>query len=160
MKNIRFRLLVAVVLANLFAVVLAQEKSHAIYPEGGDARQEIQTAIAKADREHKRVILDFGGNWCGDCRALDRYFHQDPNAALLKANFVLVDINIGRFDKNVALAEKYGVPLKRGVPALAVLDHKGSVLYSQKNGEFESMRSMDPGSVTQFLQRWSKAPRP
>jgi hypothetical protein len=44
--------------------------------------------------------------------------------------------------------------LKRGVPALAVLDAHGHLLYSQKDGEFESMRRMDPGSVTEFLNKW------
>ncbi len=67
---------------------------------------------------------------------------------------MLVDINIGRMDQNVDLAKKYGVPLEKGVPALAVLDAQGHVLYSQKKGEFEAMRSMDPASVTTFLNRW------
>jgi len=43
------------------------------------------------------------------------------------------------------------------VPALAVLDSDGRLLYSQKNGEFESMRSTDPRSVTAFLRKWAPA---
>ena len=43
-------------------------------------------------------------------------------------------------DANLDLAGKYGVPLKKGVPALAVLSEHGALLYSQKNGEFEAMR--------------------
>jgi thiol:disulfide interchange protein len=100
------------------------------------------------------LLLDFGGNWCGDCQVLDIYFHQPPNRAILDKNYVLVDIDIGRMDKNVDVAEKYDVPLKRGVPALAVLDSHGRLLYSQKNGEFEAMRSMNPQSVTEFLNKW------
>jgi thioredoxin 1 len=46
------------------------------------------------------------------------------------------------------------VPLKKGVPALAVLDANGNVLFSQRSGEFESMRGMDPASVTAFLNQW------
>lgn len=125
-----------------------------IYDENANARTEIQGALATAAREHKRVILDFGGNWCGDCQVLDIYFHRSPNDALLNANYVLVDIDIGHMDKNVDLADKYDVPLRRGVPALAVLDAHGHVLYSQKNGEFEAMRRMNPESVTDFLEKW------
>jgi thioredoxin 1 len=58
---------------------------------------------------------------------------------------------------NTDLAEKYQVPLKRGVPGLAVLDAHGKLLYSQKNGEFEAMRKMDPASVTEFLNKWKPA---
>ena len=41
-----------------------------------------------------------------------------------------------------------------GVPALAVLDASGKVLYSQQSGEFGDMRYMPPASVTEFLHRW------
>ena len=128
-----------------------------IYPPAAGAPSEVEHALMMARREHKRVILDFGGNWCPDCKVLDYYFHQAPNANLLARNFVLVDVNIGRFDKNVDLAKKYGVPLHKGVPALAVLNAHGRVLYSQKNGEFEDMRHMSPESVTAFLTAWKPA---
>ena len=156
MKTIRFngRRGFAIGLAALGATALYAQQAHVIYPEKADAKAEIQTALDKAASQHKRVILDFGGNWCGDCRSLDTYFHKEPNASLLKGSFILVDVNIGRFDQNLDVADKYEVPLKKGVPALAVLDDKGNVLYSQKNGEFEAMRRMDPNSVTKFLQQW------
>ena len=69
-------------------------------------------------------------------------------------NYELVDVNIGEYDRNLALAERFGIPLKRGVPAVAVLDGHGKLLYSQKQGEFEAMRRVDPAAVTQFLMRW------
>ena len=125
-----------------------------IYPDAAAAPADIKAALAKADREHKRVILDFGGNWCGDCKALASYFHKAPNDDLLKNNFVLVEVNIGKFDQNLDIAKKYEVPLKLGVPALAVLDAKGNILLSQKHGEFESMRSLDPSALTKFLEQW------
>ncbi len=150
-----------VVLALLAALLLpsgalAQQQFHPrhIYNENADAKAEIREALSTAAQEHKRVILDFGGNWCGDCQVLDIYFHQQPNAQLLAASFILVDIDIGRYDHNVDLADKYQVPLKRGVPALAVLGSDGRLLYSQKTGEFEDMRHMDPSSVTSFLDQW------
>ena len=55
-------------------------------------------------------------------------------------------------DENVELARKFGVPLK-GVPALAVLDSHGKVLYSQSK-EFSDMRYMESSSVTDFLNKW------
>lgn len=125
-----------------------------LYSDTADAHQEIHDALAQAAREHKRVLLDFGGNWCGDCKVLDIYFHREPNADLLAKNFVLVDINVGRYDKNLDLAQKYDIPLQKGVPALAVLDAHGHLVYSQRQGEFEAMGRMDPNSVTEFLERW------
>jgi thioredoxin 1 len=125
-----------------------------IYPNTPDAKPEIQQALATAKAEHKRVILDFGGNWCGDCKALNIYFHQPPNDQLLAQNFVLVDVNIGRYDMNLDVAEKYGIPLKKGVPALAVIAPDGKLLHAQSTGEFENMRNMEASSVTDFLNEW------
>jgi thioredoxin 1 len=141
----------------LFSALLAAPafpQARYIYNENADAHAEVRDALARAAQQHKRIILDFGGNWCGDCQVLDIYFHQEPNAALLADNYILVDIDIGHMDRNVDIAQRYNVPLQKGVPALAVLDGHGRLLYSQTNGEFEKMRHMDPGSVTDFLERW------
>ena len=128
-------------------------KKH-LYSADADPKADIAAALKEAHLEHKRVILDFGGDWCGDCQVLDIYLHQEPNIKLFQKNFVLVHVDIGHFDKNVDITERYGVPLKKGVPALAVLDANGKVLYAQKSAEFGDMRYMQPTSVTEFLNRW------
>ena len=118
-----------------------------IYPDPSVAKSEIQAALTRAKAQHKRVILDFGGNWCGDCKVLDIYFH-DHNKSLLNANFELVDMNIGRYDANQDIADRYGIPLKRGVPALVVLSPEGKVLLAQTHGEFENMRHLQSSDLT------------
>lgn len=125
-----------------------------IYPAPEQAKADLARALKTAAATHKRVLLDFGGNWCPDCQVLDIYFHDPHNKTILDANFVLVHINVGRFDANLDLAEKYDVPLHKGVPALAVLSETGKLLYSQKNGQFEAMHAMESSSVTQFLAHW------
>jgi thioredoxin 1 len=128
-----------------------------IYPPPEQAGAEIAAAVRSAAVSHKRVILDFGGNWCTDCHVLDLYFHDATNSPLLAANYILVHVNIERRDANLDIAAHYQVPLTKGVPAIAVLDGHGKLLYSQKTGEFEAMRYMASGAVTDFLIRW-KAP--
>jgi thiol:disulfide interchange protein len=100
------------------------------------------------------VILDFGADWCADCHVLDIYFHDQTNRPILDSNYVLIHINIGNKDENLNLAARYQVPIDTGVPALAVLDEHGKLLYSQKTGEFRSMRRMESSSVTAFLVQW------
>ena len=128
-----------------------------IYSVTADPNQDIVAALALAKKEHKRVILDFGGDWCGDCQVLDLYFHQAPNSDLLEKNFVVVHIYIGedgQMNQHLDVAERYEVPISKGVPALAVLDADGKLVYAQRSGEFEAMRRMDPASVSDFLNRW------
>jgi len=151
MKTLRFAAL-AWLLA--FSAGAARSADRNIYPPPAQARADLAKALHTAAVEHKRVLLDFGGNWCGDCQVLDIYFHDPQNLPILEKNFVLVDVNVGRFDANLDLAKKYNIPLEKGVPALAVLSSTGRLLYSQKGGEFEAMRSMQSSSVTQFLVEW------
>jgi thioredoxin 1 len=143
----------ALILAAGFALPANRE----IYPAPSQAKLDLAAALRTAAETHKRVLIDFGGNWCGDCQVLDLYFHDPKNLPILDANFVMVHVNVGHMDENVDIAEKYDVPLKRGVPALAVLNENGKLLYSQKQGEFEAMRRMDPASVTAFLVQWRPA---
>jgi thiol:disulfide interchange protein len=128
-------------------------KKH-LYSAEADPKADINSALKQATAEHKRVILDFGGDWCGDCQVLDIYFHQSPNVELLDKDFILVHVDVGHFDKNLDITSKYNVPIDKGVPALAVLDADGKLLYSQQAAEFGDMRYMYPTSVTDFLNRW------
>ena len=125
-----------------------------IYPSPSEAKADIAAAIAVAARDHKRVLLDFGGNWCSDCHVLDATFHYPEVARLLKPNFEVVHINIGEYDQNLDLAAQYEIPLKRGVPELAVLDAKGNLLVSQKNADFENTSKIGLKDVENFLGRW------
>jgi Thioredoxin-like len=126
-----------------------------LYPAPEVARSEIAAALRRAASDHKRVILVFGGNWCYDCHVLDAAFHSKDIAPLVRANFHVVHVNVGEMDKNLDLAAKYEVPLNKGVPALAVLDSDGKVLYSQKQGEFENSVRIGPADVVAFLEKWA-----
>ena len=108
-----------------------------LYSETADPHADIAAAEARARREHKHILLDFGGNWCGDCQLLDYYYQQAPNVQLLAHHYVVVHIDIGHIDKNLDVAAKYHVPIDHGVPGLAVLDANDHVLYAQQAKEFE-----------------------
>ena len=128
-----------------------------LYNVKANAKKEIAEAIVAAKKDHKRIILVFGGNWCYDCHVLDNCFHQPDVAPVVVKNFHVLHIDIGaeaEENKNQDLIVKYKVPIDKGVPALAVLDSDGSLLYSQQNGEFESARSLDPDDVITFLDKW------
>ena len=125
-----------------------------IYPEISEAQADVDAGLRQAAKEHKRVLLIFGGDWCGDCQVLDINLHDSTNADLLATKFVVVHVNVGHMDQNVELAQKYGVPLNKGVPAVSVIDTHGKVIHAQATGEFSRMRHMDPRSVNQFLNEW------
>ncbi len=128
--------------------------SEPVYDEKVDAGKAIAAAVVDASRAGKRVILVFGANWCFDCRTLDAQMHKGELDSLIEKNFVVVKVAVGRMDKNLEVAELYGVPVKNGIPALAVLDGKGKLLYAQDQGQFANARHMSHQSIKAFFERW------
>ncbi len=125
-----------------------------LYPTDADAKQEINDALKQATVEKKRVMLTFGGNWCYDCHVLDRALHEGEAGKIVKESFLLVHVDIGEGDKNLDLIKLYKIPLDKGVPAVAILDRDGKLLYSSGEGEFEAARKMMKKDLVSFLRRW------
>jgi thioredoxin 1 len=125
-----------------------------LYPPPEEAQAEISSALAAAAKDHKRVLLVFGGNWCYDCHVLDATFRSKDFAPIVNANYHVLHINVGNYDANLDLADKYQIPLKKGVPSLAILDPDGKLVVSQKQGEFESTVRIGPEDVLEFLKKW------
>jgi thioredoxin 1 len=123
-----------------------------LYREDANASKEIQAARLSAQKQNKRVLLVFGANWCIDCHILDRAFHQPRVAPLLEGNFVVVHVDVGQYDKNLSLARQYHVDLGKGVPSVAVIDAKNSLLTS--SSEFEKAHLLTEQDVIDFLNEW------
>ena len=133
----------------------AAASDQAVFDEKADANAQIRAAVAEASRSGKNIILDFGANWCYDCHVLDNAMHRPALAPLIEKNYIVVHIDIGKFDKNLDVAKKYHVPIKKGVPALAVLDPKGKLLYAQEEGQFEDARDLRPENFREFFEKWT-----
>ena len=125
-----------------------------LYPPPEEAQAEISSALTAAAKDHKRVLLVFGGNWCYDCHVLDTTFRSKSFAPLVNENYHIIHINVGNYDANLDLAKKYEIPLEKGVPSLAILDPDGKLVVSQKKGEFESTVRIGPEDVVDFLKKW------
>ena len=125
-----------------------------LYPTDADAKKEIDDTLKRATIEKKRVLLIFGGNWCYDCHVLDRALHEGAAGKIAKKSFLLVHVDIGEGDKNLDLTKLYRIPLDKGVPAVAILDSGGKLLYSSGDGEFEAARRMMKKDLVRFLWIW------
>jgi len=151
-KTKLFLLMLALVTARFVSAA-----TNEVYDERADAKKDIRAAIVRASRAgqpSKNIILVFGANWCKDCRALAEQMLKDELAALVVKNFVVVKIDVGRMDKNLDVASRYGVPVENGIPALAVLDSKGKLLFAQDQGQFADARHMSYENIKVFFEQW------
>ena len=123
------------------------------YDEAADAHAAVRGALVAAAQSNTPVLVVFGANWCPDCRVLDMAMHSGSSAPLMQKNFRVVKVDVGRFDRNVDLAEAYGVPLKKGIPAVAVLSPQGKVLYATRSGELADARELGEDGIYRFFSR-------
>ena len=133
----------------------AKTSRPAIYDEKADGAKQIADALAVAKKQNKRVLLQFGANWCGWCHKLNKLCQTDPDiAAKLKDSFVvvLVDVNKGH---NGDINKKYGNPNRFGLPAIVILDADGKALTTQDSGKLEQGDHNDPKKVLAFLNEWA-----
>ncbi|MEU9444176.1 thioredoxin family protein [Streptomyces sp. NPDC048304] len=127
------------------------------YDASRNAKADIKAALAKAVKEHREVLIDFGANWCPDCRTLDVMFRSAQVEPLLQKSYVTVAVDVGQFNHNLDLASQYVNLQTSGIPALVVLKSDGTLRTATNDGSFSNARTMGPGQVSAFLTRW--APR-
>ena len=123
------------------------------YDEAADARKEIAQALTSARTTNLPLLVVFGANWCADCRVLDAAFKDGASAGLIRERFQVVKVDVGKFDRNVDIAERYGVPLRKGIPAVAIVSPQGSVVYATKGGELADARRMGERGIFEFFSK-------
>ena len=147
-----FRYPVMKTLCLLFSLtLLTASAADKPYDESANAKRDIQQALATA--ANKPVVVVFGANWCPDCLVLDRSMNEGGSAKLLKQDFKIVKVDVGRQDKNVELAASYGVHVTNGIPAVVILSPKSEIIYATKDAELSKARSMGDDGIYQFFKR-------
>ncbi|WP_371496063.1 thioredoxin family protein [Kitasatospora sp. NBC_00374] len=125
------------------------------YDPSRDAAADIKAALALSAGDHRRVLVDFGADWCPDCKVLERLFRSPEVEPVLREKYRVVAVDLGKFDHNLELARQYVDLQTSGIPALVVLDPDGTVLTATDDGAFANARTMKPPAVAQFLNRWA-----
>ncbi|MFF1413040.1 thioredoxin family protein [Streptomyces sp. NPDC058289] len=124
------------------------------YDSSADAQKLIDAALRAAKADGRMVLLDFGANWCGNCKAADKVFAQPATASILGASYHLVKVDIGgNSSANSALLRKYspsGGTYK--MPVLVVVSPSGSVRTDTHVTGNPALTSDGLGS---FLRQWA-----
>jgi thioredoxin 1 len=125
-----------------------------LYDEAADARADIAAALALAKADGKRVLLDFGADWCPDCHVLSAYMDGPAGRQLVEPAFHVVRVDVGYWDHNVDVANQYGNPIAAGIPAVVVLEPDGTLVGSSAEGTLANARGMSEQQVLDYLSRW------
>jgi thioredoxin-related protein len=139
----------------------AEKKASApVYDEKAVGKDQIAAALVRAKRENRRVLVQWGGNWCPFCVALADLEKTDAGVSkelLYEYDVVKIDIGTWQNTKHGDLITKYGADIKKhGIPYLTVLDADGKVLANQGTAVLEDgnkeKAGHDPKKVLDFLK--------
>ncbi|MBK8979499.1 MAG: thioredoxin family protein [Planctomycetes bacterium] len=160
MVTIPLRPFLLATLAFACSVLLPAQERAPIYDEAADANQLVEQALAQATRDHKRVLLMYGGNWCGWCHKLDELFRTDAKIRReISYEYIVVHVDVGHGEKHAELSARFGSDHKaHGYPYLTVVAADGTTVTHQDTGELEDGPKHDPAKVLAFLQA-NAAPR-
>ncbi len=135
-----------------------------IYDVHANGEAQIADALTVAAAEHKRVLLDFGANWCIWCKRLHATFEADPSVAgSLGRGFVVVMVDVNTrhgVKRNEGVVARYGNPVAHGIPVLVVLDSDGKQLTTKDSGELEEGEGHSPAKIVAFLAQWAPPAHP
>ena len=127
------------------------------YDEKANAARDVAKASARAKAAHKLLLIDFGGNWCPDCRVLAGIMEQPDLRAYLDRHFEIVSVDIGRFDKNENVPQRYGFKSLEAVPAVFIVDPRTDKVLNSKNIlALSDARTMSPQAVADWLAKWTR----
>jgi thiol:disulfide interchange protein len=120
------------------------------YSAEADAKADIKAALARAKTRNTRVLIEFGGNWCPDCRVLAGVLSLAEVKAQMDKKFEILAVDVGRRDRNLDVAEAYGLSLK-GVPTVLVLGNDGKIVPDGVILSLSDARGMTPQSIVDTL---------
>lgn len=127
------------------------------YDEAADADALLVSATARARASGRRLLIDMGGNWCPDCRIVAGVMERPEVKRFIDRHFVLVMIDVGRFDRNQHIVRRYGLEKLTGVPALLVVDPRTDRLMNA--GKIETLsnaRAMSPQAIVDWIAGWAR----
>ena len=127
------------------------------YDEAANADVQVAKAKARARAAHKLLLIDLGGNWCGDCRILSATMDRPELKAFLDRHYMTVLVDVGRFDKNLQVPAHWGITDRlEGVPALLVVDPRTDRLLDEGHvTALADARSMSPQALADWLAQWT-----
>lgn len=128
------------------------------YDEHADADKAVAAAFARARLSHKRVLIDLGGNWCGDCLVLANLMELPELKTFMQANFEMVSVDVGRFNKNLQVPARFGITQRlEGVPSILIVEPDGKTLVDAGHvSALADARHMTPQGLADWLAQWAK----
>ena len=127
------------------------------YDEHANADAQVAAAFARAQKSHKRVLIDLGGNWCVDCLVLTNFLKLPEMHRFMDAHYEMVLVDVGRFNRNLQIPARFGITKRlEGVPALLIATPDGKLVNGDNVFATADAHSMTPQALAAYLARYAE----
>jgi thiol-disulfide isomerase/thioredoxin len=134
------------------------------FDEEADAKKALQTALQRAKKDNRRVLIEWGDSTNDWCVLLHKSFTAE--AGLHKKRlyeYELITIAVGPMNMNQELAKQFQAALGDGIPYLTILDGDGKVLANERTDPFQTksdsgQKALDAKKLLEFLTKHEAKP--
>lgn len=126
------------------------------YDASVDAKAQVNAALKRARKSGKPLLIDFGANWCADCRVLAGVLELPEMRPWIARHFELIQVDVGEFDRNLDIAIRFSGKKLGAVPAIFVIDGKtGKLRNADSTLALGDARVMRPQAIADWLATWT-----
>ena len=123
------------------------------FEETANADEALEAALSAAKTNGTRVLVKFGGNWCGECQILAGMFALPELDDFIDTHFELVTVDIGRYDTNMHLTGRLGLKEIKAVPTLVILEADGNIIDAASVYDWSKGKKRHPQQVANHLAK-------
>lgn len=127
------------------------------YNEKSDPFKDAAAAIALANKTHRNVLIEIGGNWCTWCNKMDDFLEKNPQVyQALHSKFVLLKVNVSDVNENKAFMNS--LPPVLGYPHMYVSTSTGKMILSKDTAQLQKNGQYDVDVWLKFINQWQAKP--
>tara|TARA_R110000824_G_scaffold209_3_gene959 strand:- start:27458 stop:27952 length:495 start_codon:yes stop_codon:yes gene_type:complete len=125
------------------------------FDESANAAEQVDAALARAQLSDKRVIVVMGANWCHDSRGLSGWFAEPRFAAMLAAKYELVYVDVGEKNRNIDIAQRFGIKSIKGTPTVLVLSPQGKLVNRKSAPKWRDAASRSEDDIFAYFDQFT-----
>ncbi len=126
--------------------------------ESLNADDAVNTALARAEEQHKLAFIVLRANWCQACRILAAFMELPEVRRFIDAHYIVVTVDVGGLDRNLGIPARWGIVDRlSGLPTVVIVNPNDNSLVDRGGiAGLINIDEMTPQQVANWLVWWAK----
>lgn len=127
------------------------------YNDTRNASADVDATLLAARKQKKNAMVVMGANWCHDSRALAANFETQRFQSLISTEYEMVYVDVGQKDRNIDIANRFGLETIEGTPTIFIIAPDGTVLNLDTAPTWRHAASMESDDIYRYFKDFAKA---